>query len=140
MRPHLLAIAAVALTAVATLGCPAGHDSSAPQPATVASPTADAAAAPAESRTAPAATTLERLEAGDRACYVVVRDAAGAELSHPGDFELCPGGGADASALVGSRVTLETRRESIQAESCQGNPECTDSETVDLVVAVRPAA
>ncbi len=78
--------------------------------------------------------TLVRLESGDAACYVVVRNAAGAEESLPGDFELCPGGGKDASKHVGKEVELETRKEKMQAPSCQGNPECADSVGVDLVV------
>lgn len=80
--------------------------------------------------------TLVRLENGDAACYVVVRTADGAEVSHPGDFELCPGGGKDASKHVGKEVELETRKERILADSCQGNPECPDSEEVELVVRV----
>ena len=85
-----------------------------------------------------AAATLVRVEAGDRACYVTLRTAGG-EATQPGDFALCPGGAYDASALVGKRVVLATKHDKIQAVSCQGNPDCADSEAVDLVVAIVPA-
>ena len=48
-----------------------------------------------------------------------------------GQLELCAGGTYDATPLVGQRVRIAT--------SCQGNPDCADSETVDLVVAILPA-
>ena len=56
-----------------------------------------------------------------------------------GQLELCAGGTYDATPLVGQRVRIATRRDQIQAASCQGNPDCADSETVDLVVAILPA-
>jgi hypothetical protein len=122
--------------AVALLGCAAKRDEPASPPLAAATPTAAGPALGA----ATAAITLRRLEAGDRACYVVVvTDGAGEERSLLGDFELCPGGGGDATGLVGQPVVVETRPESVPAESCQGQPDCTDSETVELVVAIRPA-
>lgn len=83
--------------------------------------------------------TLLRLDEGDRACYVVVQTAAG-EQSLEGDFELCPGGLDDASRLVGQRVTWSTRRASVLAASCEGDPDCGQSDEVDLVVKIEPAA
>lgn len=82
--------------------------------------------------------TLGKLEPGDRACYVTLRQAGG-DVIKPGDFELCPKGTYDATALVGQRVRIATKKAPIQAASCQGNPDCADSETVDLVIAILPA-
>jgi len=82
--------------------------------------------------------TLGKLEHGDRACYVTLRRPGGDAIL-PGDFELCAGGAYDATALVGQRVRIATKKTPIQAMSCQGNPDCTDSETVDLVIAILPA-
>lgn len=82
--------------------------------------------------------TLLKLEHGDRACYVTLRRASG-DTTVPGDFELCPGGTYDAAPLVGQRVRIATKTDQLQAASCQGNPDCADSETVDLVVAILPA-
>jgi hypothetical protein len=105
--------------------------------------TAEPAAPPAA--TAPPAPSgvdsgvLTALEAGDRACYVTVTAADG-ERSLEGDFELCAGGASDATSMIGQPVTWQTRRERVQAASCQGNPDCPDSEEVDLVVAISPGA
>jgi hypothetical protein len=61
--------------------------------------------------------TLLELQPGDAACYLRVKNAAGAEESLPGTFELCPGGSADATPSVGRRVTLERRPDQILADS-----------------------
>jgi hypothetical protein len=86
----------------------------------------------------PAPVTLEALEPGDRACYVVVATPAG-ERSLEGDFDLCPGGAHDASALIGRRVTYTTKKANVLAASCQGAPDCTESDEVDLVVTLQAA-
>jgi len=82
--------------------------------------------------------TLQALEVGDRACYVVVATDSGKQ-SLEGDFDLCPDGAREASALIGQRVILTQHKERVQAASCQGNPECDRSDEVDLVVAITPA-
>lgn len=82
--------------------------------------------------------TLKELQNGDRACYVVV-DVDGAEQSLEGDFELCAGGGHDATALIGQRVTWTTEKAKVQAASCQGDPDCTASDEVDLIMTLAPA-
>ena len=51
--------------------------------------------------------TLVSVNADGGSCVAVVRDTAGAETSHPAAAELCPGGGKDASPLVGKPVSLE---------------------------------
>ena len=80
------------------------------------------------------APVLKNLVAGDRACYVETIDAAGATQEHLASFEAC-----EQTALVGKPVKLTSRMESIAAESCQGDPECTQSEQVMLVVKIEPA-
>lgn len=84
--------------------------------------------------------TLVSVVAGDAACYLTVTDGAAAEQSLPADFELCPGGGSDATRYVGSRVTLDRHPGQVMADSCAGDPNCKETKTVDLVVAVKPAA
>lgn len=78
---------------------------------------------------------LAGLEAGDVACYVVLK-ADGEELYLEGDFELCPGGGSDASGLIGKKVRYTTTTAQVMAGSCEGDPECTDTEEVPLVLTV----
>jgi glyoxylase-like metal-dependent hydrolase (beta-lactamase superfamily II) len=84
--------------------------------------------------------TLLALESGDAACYVALRDGSGTEHRYHGEFELCAGGTADASALVGKPVLAEIARERVQAESCQGDPACTDSQEVEYVRMIRPGS
>ena len=87
---------------------------------------------------------LLRITKGDladvAACYLEVKDASGVTESVPADFELCPGGSGDASRHIGRKVTLERRPTKIMADSCQGNPQCTETKTVDLVIAVKAAS
>jgi hypothetical protein len=77
--------------------------------------------------------TLVSLEAGDSACYVKLRESSGTETTYPGAPELCPGGGQDASALVGKMIRAKVGKQQIPADSCQGNPACQDKQTVDFV-------
>lgn len=76
---------------------------------------------------------LTSLENGDRACYVVLRTPTG-ERSLPGAFELCAGQANDATGLIGKEVSYRTEKANVIAESCEGNPDCTESDEVDLVV------
>ncbi len=102
----------------------------------VKSPTSPGVARPAVSaKTA----TLVSLENGDRACYVALKQADGSETSLEGDFDLCPGGGKDASALIGKAVTWTTRTANVLAESCQGDVDCGKSDEVELVVTLTAA-
>ena len=111
------------LVAATLLGC----GGNAPSPA---APTPTAPAGPVG--------TLKELQNGDRACYVVV-DTADGERSIEGDFELCPGGGRDATALVGQRVTWTTAKANVLAASCEGDMDCGKSDEVDLITTISPA-
>ena len=82
--------------------------------------------------------TLMELQNGDRACYVIVDTDAG-EQSIEGDFELCPGGGHDASALIGQRVTWTTQKANVLAASCEGDVDCGKSDQVDLITTITVA-
>ena len=83
--------------------------------------------------------TLVEVSQGDAACYVTVKDAAGADQTYPGTFDLCPGGGMDAGTLVGKQVLLGFGKASLIAASCEGDPECTDTEEVDAVMSITAA-
>ena len=50
-----------------------------------------------------------------------------------------PGGGKDASALIGQLVTWTTKTASVLAESCQGDMDCGKSDQVELVVTLTNA-
>lgn len=77
--------------------------------------------------------TLAELSVGDRACYVVVTTDTGERRSLEGDFELCPGGGRDASALIGKQVSWTTTTASVLAADCEGDQDCGRSDEVELV-------
>jgi len=83
--------------------------------------------------------TLKELQNGDRACYVVFTDASGAEQSIEGDFELCPGAGRDASALIGKQVTYTTEKANVLAASCEGDVDCGKSDEVDVITTITAA-
>jgi hypothetical protein len=82
--------------------------------------------------------TLVSIESGDAACYVTVKDSTGAENTHPGSFDLCPGGPADASNLIGFPVALGWTKANVIAPSCEGNPECADTEETNIVSTIDP--
>jgi hypothetical protein len=85
--------------------------------------------------TPPAASVVVKsLTAGDRACYLEATDAAGATVEHLATFEVC-----EQTALIGKAVMLSSRMESVSAEACQGDPECTQTEQVMLVVKIEAA-
>lgn len=71
---------------------------------------------------------LKSMEVGDVACYVTLEDAKGVESTQMADFEICENEG-----LLGKRVLIRRVRANVMAQSCQGNPDCTQTETVNLI-------
>ena len=78
----------------------------------------------------PPVATIQSLTAGDRACYVELTAANGETSTEFADFDICE------QDLVGKRVRLTYESGNILAESCQGNPDCGQSETVMLITQV----
>ena len=74
--------------------------------------------------------TIQSLTAGDRACYVELIDDQGQLSTQFASFEICE------QDLVGQQVQLTYTSGNIQAASCQGNPECNETETVMLITQV----
>lgn len=72
--------------------------------------------------------TIRSLTAGDRACYLEVEDEQGQRREEMASFELC-----ERNDLVGKRARLRFEPAQVMAESCQGNPDCKETETVQLV-------
>ncbi|MBE9156165.1 hypothetical protein IQ265_04865 [Nodosilinea sp. LEGE 06152] len=70
---------------------------------------------------------IRSLTVGDRACYVEVVNDQGGQFTEFANFEICE------QNLVGQRVQLTYESGNIQAASCQGNPDCADTETVMLI-------
>ncbi|MEW5928223.1 MAG: hypothetical protein AB1941_12115 [Gemmatimonadota bacterium] len=129
---------------LALAGCRAGEP--AREPATVAAAPADStsssdsagSAETAAADSAPAgprqATAVVRgLTDGDSGCYVVLEDEGGGSLDRIGPFELC-----ERQELTGRRVRVTLGPGEVMADSCQGNPECTDRRTVEVVKSLEP--
>lgn len=75
----------------------------------------------------PAVATVQNLTVGDRACYVDVIDAGGVYSTEYAAFEICE------QDLVGRDVELTYESGTIAAASCQGDPDCSETETVMLI-------
>jgi hypothetical protein len=121
------------LAALLLLGA-CGESPTAPPPPIPPTPAPVEAPLPAA---APAGLILRGAVAGDRGCYLTVEGGEDGELlAIP---ELCPGGPDDATRYIGQRVSLTTERATVAAAECQGDPECGETEQVEVVRVVRPA-
>ena len=78
--------------------------------------------------------TLVSVASGDIACYLTVRPDGGAERTEYADYRLC-----ERDDLVGQRLVLTATPSPVQAQSCEGDPECTDTQMVNLVTGADPA-
>ena len=86
-----------------------GHDDPGPQPV------------PPESG------VVRELSLGDRACYVAIEQAG--EFSEAmALMELC-----ERDDLIGRFATFKYEAAKVSAVSCQGDPDCTESETVLII-------
>lgn len=84
------------------------------------------------------ATTVETgivrgLSPGDRACYVAVEGTSGSTRNEEASFELC-----ESTGLIGQQVRLTRARSEILARSCEGDPDCSQHDTTDLIVEMEP--
>jgi len=73
---------------------------------------------------------VKSVEQGDISCYIEL-ERDGKVSMHSGDFAICQ------KDWIGKRVVIETREEKVQSAQCQGDPECTLSETVPLIVQMK---
>lgn len=86
---------------------------------------------------APITGVLNAAQAGDVACYLTLTtDDGPQELM--ATFDVCPEPDTE-HPLVGQTVTVTFERGSVMAASCEGNPDCPDSEEVDLVNSITAA-
>lgn len=68
--------------------------------------------------------------AGDVACYLDLIDDDGVRWSQMADFSLCE----STEEVEGSRVALQYELGNVLADSCQGNPDCGETQQVALAV------
>jgi hypothetical protein len=78
--------------------------------------------------------TLRGAQNGDVACYLELDDEQGRRYQEMADFDLC----INADQLIGKKVRMHFSVASVMADSCQGDPECKDSQKVALVDRLDP--
>ncbi len=78
--------------------------------------------------------TLVSMAPGDAACYLTVRPDGLPERTEIADYRMC-----ERDDLVGQSVVLSVTPSPMLADSCEGNPECTDTKTVNMVTGMDPA-
>lgn len=132
MSPIRVKLQPLSLSLLLTLAIAACNESPPPQTEAPAEP--DAASSPAASEAANLQPkvelgTIQSMQSGDRACYVSVMDGSGNVSEQFANVELC-----QQTELVGQSARLFYEPQPIQAASCQGDPECTNAETVLLLV------
>jgi hypothetical protein len=91
------------------------------------------AAAPAPAAARQDTAIVRSLTDGDRGCYVVLEDERGDTFDRIAPFDLC-----ERQELVGRRVRLTLGPGEVSADSCQGSPECTERDTVEVLKAAEP--
>lgn len=81
----------------------------------------------------PVTATVVGLENADTACNVALKLDDGESAYETADFELC----FQQPSLIGRRVELTWTLANVQAASCGGDPQCSDSERIALISAAR---
>lgn len=78
--------------------------------------------------------TVTKLEAGDVACYVTLKDESGKTVEEKGNFEVC-----DDAKYKGKKVELSWTLAKLMSPDCQGDTSCTKTITVPLISAMKVA-
>lgn len=73
--------------------------------------------------------TVVSMESGDVACYLQLEDGRGRRFQELADFDVCA-----RRELVGRRVSLTYELANVMADECQGDPDCTKTKRLPLVV------
>ncbi|MAQ92905.1 hypothetical protein B1759_15205 [Rubrivirga sp. SAORIC476] len=83
--------------------------------------------------TVPARGVVTDMQSGDVSCYLTVRTDDGASDTVHADYSVC-----DSNVILGRRVQIEYAQGDVLADSCEGDPECLDTETVALAIVAQP--
>jgi hypothetical protein len=73
------------------------------------------------------------MQSGDVSCYLTIRTDDGASETVNADYSVC-----DSNVILDRRVQIQYAVGDILAPSCEGDPECLDTETVALAVVADP--
>lgn len=78
---------------------------------------------------------VQSAQSGDAACYLELAPESGGEANrYTASFEVCEQ--IEADGLTGRLVTFQMEEGEIMAASCEGDPDCTDRETVQTVTGI----
>ncbi|MEM0961425.1 MAG: hypothetical protein AAGK21_02640 [Bacteroidota bacterium] len=83
--------------------------------------------------TVPMRAVVTGMESGDLSCYLSLRTDGGAEETVFADYSVC-----DSDAIVGRRVQIEYQPGEVMAASCEGDPDCLDTDRVALAISAEP--
>lgn len=75
---------------------------------------------------------VKSLESGDVACYLSLVDDRGVAFDEMADFEIC-----EQTSLIGKRVLLKYELANVMSDECEGDPDCTKTRTVPLVISAK---
>ena len=76
----------------------------------------------------PSSGTVKSLEAGDVACNIEFVADDGETHHEMANFEVC-----EQEGIIGKRATFSYAQALVLADSCEGNPDCPDTQTVWLI-------
>ena len=83
--------------------------------------------------TVPARGVVTDMQSGDVSCYLTIRSDDGTSSTVHADYSVC-----DSNVILGRRVQIEYAQGDVLADSCEGDPECLDTETVALAIVAQP--
>jgi hypothetical protein len=82
--------------------------------------------------------TLSSASAGDRACYLSLKDDRGAVFEEMADFDFCEP--KNIRRFTGRRLALTYEIASVLAAECEGNMDCGKSDRVAMIKKLRIAS
>ncbi|WP_420456884.1 hypothetical protein [Rubrivirga sp.] len=83
--------------------------------------------------TVPTRGVVTDIESGDVSCTLTLRTDGGATEAVHADYSVC-----DSNVILDRRVQIEYAPSNLLAPSCDGDPDCLDTETVALAVVADP--
>jgi hypothetical protein len=77
--------------------------------------------------------TVVRMDYGDAACYITLKDDKGEEFDEAADFEVCD----QKPNIQGKRIRMSYTQSKIMSPECQGDMKCKKTQTVALITAAK---
>lgn len=77
--------------------------------------------------------TVVRMDSGDAACYITLKDDKGEEFDEAADFAVCD----QKPNIDGKRIRMTYTPSKIMSPDCQGDPKCKKTQTIALITAAK---